>query len=283
MSMHGSSLDPYTRLLASVADAVTKARQSFPKTVSGKLILLGIFSCVISLICLFALFTSIFWGPVLMVTIIVYMSLAGLRYIIDCSSDVSKRVKLMSIEFLNNLVGSGRRHHISDDYIHQQQTQAAIKDHGFLRTIFEALPGVDAERAIERVPKLNSFRLTMHETFNSAIINRSPTRNPDALRSPSPGKASDSRSPCLSPMQLLFDKGLLAPVDADWQMEEQASWQVTMPLAPAPPRWTLTTELHRPAGRVASRCTTRITPTVITREAQRTLPPSRGGEPEGGR
>jgi hypothetical protein len=232
MSMHGSSLDPYTRLLASVADAVTKARQSFPRTISGKLILLGIFFCAISFICVFLLLTSIIWGPILISTMFVYMSIVILRYFIDFGTDAFKRLKSKSLDLVSALIRSGRRQPgFTDDYAQQQQTQAAIKDHGFLRAIFETLPGVDADRALDRVPKLNLFRLSMHEAFHSAIT-RAP-RSPESSDSSRLHRQSgETPAPCVSPIQELFDKGLLAPVDADWQLEEQASWQAIHPSAP---------------------------------------------------
>jgi hypothetical protein len=39
------------------------------------------------------------------------------------------------------------------------RTQAAITDDSFLRTIFDTLPGVDANMAAERVHRLPLFRL----------------------------------------------------------------------------------------------------------------------------
>jgi hypothetical protein len=164
-----------------------------------------------------------------MATMIVYISIASLRYFFDVGADAFKRLKSKSLDFAGALIRSGRNQSgFTDEYAQQQHTQAAIKDHGFLRTIFETLPGVDADRALDRVPKLNLFRLAMHEAFHSAI-----TRSP---RSPEPSDASKSlrqggeaSAPCVSPIQELFDKGLLAPVDADWQLEEQASWQVINP------------------------------------------------------
>jgi hypothetical protein len=225
--MHGSSLDPYTRLLASVADAVTKARQSFPKTWSGQLLIFGILSCAISFVCIFALLTSIIWGPILVATLIVYTSFSSLRFCMDWGTEACKRIKSKSLDFVSAMIRASRRQpgFISEDYIQQQQTQAAIKDHSFLRTIFETLPGVDAERALDRVPKLSSFRLSMHEALHSAITHRSPIKS-DGFESEEPRQAPEPPAPCLSPMQELFEKGLLAPVDADWQLEEQASWQV---------------------------------------------------------
>ena len=158
---------------------------------------------------------------------IVYISISSLRFFMDFGTETCKRIKSKSLDIVGALIRASRRQpgFISEEYVQQLQTQAAIKDHSFLRTIFETLPGVDAERAIDRVPKLSSFRLAMHEALQSAIPHRSP-RNSDGFDPERRKQTPESPAPCLSPMQELFEKGLLAPIDADWQLEEQASWQV---------------------------------------------------------
>mmetsp|Transcript_32114 Transcript_32114/g.102289 ORF Transcript_32114/g.102289 Transcript_32114/m.102289 type:complete len:203 (-) Transcript_32114:259-867(-) len=151
-SMNGSSLDPYTRTLAYVADLVTKARASLPTSASGRMVMLAVLLFIGSIVFFIALMTSFLWAPFSIFGFSVYFGVFSFRI-------VSKR----SAQLLRHA-----RHQISHSYhilLHQcvrmkayalepwkrQDRQAAIRDRGFLRNIFEALPEVDADGALQRV------------------------------------------------------------------------------------------------------------------------------------
>mmetsp|Transcript_32113 Transcript_32113/g.102288 ORF Transcript_32113/g.102288 Transcript_32113/m.102288 type:complete len:224 (-) Transcript_32113:22-693(-) len=151
-SMNGSSLDPYTRTLAYVADLVTKARASLPTSASGRMVMLAVLLFIGSIVFFIALMTSFLWAPFSIFGFSVYFGVFSFRI-------VSKR----SAQLLRHA-----RHQISHSYhilLHQcvrmkayalepwkrQDRQAAIRDRGFLRNIFEALPEVDADGALQRM------------------------------------------------------------------------------------------------------------------------------------
>ncbi len=145
--MPASSLDPYTRLLASLADAVTKARQNMHS--------FTLFLIAAAILCVAGTLlavTSIIWGPVLFILFWVWTLTAFFRLLVSFGGKTG-----MWINFLINQQKLKRSMRPMEDRSRYLRTQAAITDHSFLRTIFDTLPGVDANMAAERCGQLIVF------------------------------------------------------------------------------------------------------------------------------
>ena len=128
--MHSSSLDPTTRLLASVADALSKARQNFPTSVTGRLILPCLGLSIVGIAVLVLLFTSLIWGPILLVTTLIYISMAVARMCTSVCSTSLRRIKMSANRISKAVVRAQHRPRawLVEDVHHQQRAEALIKD-----------------------------------------------------------------------------------------------------------------------------------------------------------
>mmetsp|Transcript_14354 Transcript_14354/g.33038 ORF Transcript_14354/g.33038 Transcript_14354/m.33038 type:complete len:228 (-) Transcript_14354:15-698(-) len=151
-AMNGSSLDPYTRTLAYVADVVTRARASLPTSPSGRMAMVAVLLFIGSLVLLIALLTSFLWAPFSMFGFSIYIGVFTFRVISKRSSQLLHHVKHHVSRSYHLLVHqAGRLKAYALEPWKRQERQAAIRDRGFLRNIFEALPEVDADGALQRM------------------------------------------------------------------------------------------------------------------------------------
>eukprot|EP00287_Rhodomonas_sp_CCMP768_P023514 CAMPEP_0202845442 /NCGR_PEP_ID=MMETSP1389-20130828/70005_1 /ASSEMBLY_ACC=CAM_ASM_000865 /TAXON_ID=302021 /ORGANISM="Rhodomonas sp., Strain CCMP768" /LENGTH=178 /DNA_ID=CAMNT_0049522891 /DNA_START=82 /DNA_END=615 /DNA_ORIENTATION=- len=115
----------------------------------------------------------------------------------------------------------GNSHHFPQEESHARAGRdLAMKDPSFMRALFEALPGVDPEKALARVDALPNFNLAF------------PADDPAYARVPADIDDDDAEMDgSLSPFAELFAKGLLERLDED-SLEEQASWQAGRAFTP---------------------------------------------------
>lgn len=139
MPYNGPSLDPYTRLLASLADAVGNARKSMH---SATLIMIAGGVLFVAAIVLFL--TSIVWIPA--------MFALTTAWVISNSWALFSRSTRAAWEGLTDWWDRQKARHMSHsgvDHALHEMTREAVTHHSFLRQIFDALPGVDSELALQ--------------------------------------------------------------------------------------------------------------------------------------
>jgi len=146
MPYNGPALDPYTRLLASLADAVGNARRSMH---SMTLLMIAASILFVAATLLFA--TSIIWVPAT-------FALATAWVVSTCWA-LFFRSAGAALNYVNGVCAKIKAEvasHIEADNGLHQRTREAVTDHSFLRNIFDALPGVDSDLAFQR---LSMFQL----------------------------------------------------------------------------------------------------------------------------
>eukprot|EP00286_Rhodomonas_abbreviata_P002534 CAMPEP_0181346358 /NCGR_PEP_ID=MMETSP1101-20121128/33284_1 /TAXON_ID=46948 /ORGANISM="Rhodomonas abbreviata, Strain Caron Lab Isolate" /LENGTH=107 /DNA_ID=CAMNT_0023458463 /DNA_START=311 /DNA_END=630 /DNA_ORIENTATION=+ len=77
--MATSALDPYTRLLASFADSVTKMRRSLPTSIVGRLAASLVGLSLLGLSGLLLLLSSVVWAPVLCAGVALFLAVSATR------------------------------------------------------------------------------------------------------------------------------------------------------------------------------------------------------------
>lgn len=132
--------------------AVTKARQSFPRSVSGRLLVFGVFACSVCTTGLFVFVTSPLWVPVALASSSFYVGAHCSRMLATQLRGAWIRLKHWGAWHLKMLlhppppaVNTGASN------VKMQQRAAAMSDRGFMRNIFEGLPGVDTDYALEKI------------------------------------------------------------------------------------------------------------------------------------
>ena len=152
-AMPGTVLDPYTRVLASVADVVTKARRSFQTSSAGGRLLVGtVLWGVVWWAGAVVLVLSPIWMPLVVVSWLAFAGVQCCRALFSRLGVLRQRLLSFSSAHLLALSSpAGAGLHTTSSSIKVQQRAAAIQDRGFLRNIFDTLPGVDTEGALAKV------------------------------------------------------------------------------------------------------------------------------------
>jgi hypothetical protein len=150
-----------------VADIVTKARQSLQQSLLGCLAVALALGTLLAGLLLLLVLTSLFWVPLVSGLICSQMLSAISRHLVSVGGLSVRRVRDKTLGCLAILVhkierwvtgksGAGG----ADELRRRRGHEAAIKDRSFMRNLFEALPGVDTERALQRVDQLQQWALT---------------------------------------------------------------------------------------------------------------------------
>jgi hypothetical protein len=135
-----------------VADVVTKARRSFPQSVSGRLAVFGVIGCGICTAGLFAALTSPLWVPTAIVSSIAFVGFESSRVLSARLKHLwfhAKNYVTMQLKAMLNPPPPTPTARSSS--MKMLQRAAAIEDRRFLRGIFEGLPGVDTEGALQKI------------------------------------------------------------------------------------------------------------------------------------
>ena len=150
--MPATVLDPYTRVLASGADIVTKARRSFQtSSAAGRLLVCGVLGGIVCSAGAVALVLSPLWMPLVVVSSLAFTGVQGCRALSSLLGSLRQRLLAWGGAQLRALHRASAPRAPSSSTIKVQQRAAAIEDRGFLRQIFDTLPGVDTEGALEKI------------------------------------------------------------------------------------------------------------------------------------
>ena len=145
-----TTLDPYTRLLASLADVASRARESLPTSFGGRLLMWGLFWMVGS----WSLLALLLWSP-----LIIALGFSYAFYRAAAWSGIWMHALFNAA--MGRLaewklgIGAARR-----EARVVKSVRKAASDDGFMRSVLESLPGVDAERVMQRIDSLGKFSVT---------------------------------------------------------------------------------------------------------------------------
>ena len=132
--------------------AVTKARQSFPRSVFGRLLVFGVFGCSMCTAGLFVFITSPLWVPLGFASSGLYLRLQGSRMLAAQFTAVWIRLKQWGAWRLKMMLNPPPASvHTGSSIFKMHQRTAAMSDRGFMRGIFEGLPGVDTDYALQKI------------------------------------------------------------------------------------------------------------------------------------
>mmetsp|Transcript_44651 Transcript_44651/g.140891 ORF Transcript_44651/g.140891 Transcript_44651/m.140891 type:complete len:244 (-) Transcript_44651:120-851(-) len=222
----GSSLDPYTRLLASIADLVSRLRQSLLQSLWGCTALALVVVSFVSGCFLLLTFTSILWLPVLLFTaasqLLVLTSKVlfriGDRGILNLARKTSAAVSgffSAAEETLFEQTIAMERHQYTD----------VMRDPGFLRAIFDTMPGVDSESALARMEALSKWRHS-HEDLSVLEGANAPDRQREGVGDLEFSLSNSTKSS----IKKLSSLGLFEQIpEHDHDIDEQACWQAGRP------------------------------------------------------
>ena len=199
LDQHGpsSSLDPYTRLLASVADIVTTARQSLSTSVLGCVALAVAVGALLWSVIAVLLVTSFFWGPVMFFLLSTHVVSSLSKRLLLSMRQGMRRAQDKTLKSLHRLSRTLEQWCVSinssDDRV--REYEVAIKNRPFMRNLFDSLPGVDTQGALQRIERLEQWALAvsppLHPQRTSADASdcfrrvRAPPPLGDAAPSPS--------------------------------------------------------------------------------------------------
>lgn len=145
-----TTLDPYTRLLASLADVASRARESLPTSFGGRLLMWGLVWMVGS----WSLLALLLWSP-----LIIALGFSYAFYRAAAWSGIWMHALFNAA--MGRLaewklgIGAARR-----EARVVKSVRKAASDDGFMRSVLESLPGVDAERVMQRIDSLGKFSVT---------------------------------------------------------------------------------------------------------------------------
>jgi len=139
--MPATVLDPYTRVLASVADIVTKARRSFRTTsVTGQLLVCGVIGCGFCVVGIAVVVTMPFWMPISISLMCMYTGIQACRAVSAGLTRTWRNLLNWGTSQMRALLNPPpAKPNMRCSSIHVQQRAAAIEDRGFLRGIFDGV------------------------------------------------------------------------------------------------------------------------------------------------
>ena len=131
---------------------VTKARRDFPTSTRGRLIVFGIFGCGVCTAGLMFALTSPVWAPLAVFSSLAYVGVHSVQVLSAATKKCYNRISNWgAVQFKSLLHPQPPAPTARSSSIKMQQRAAAIEDRGFLRVIFEGLPGVDTEGALQKI------------------------------------------------------------------------------------------------------------------------------------
>jgi len=131
---------------------VTKARRDFPTSTRGRLIVFGIFGCGVCTAGLMFALTSPVWAPLAVFSSLAYVGVYSVQVLSAATKKCCNRISNWgAAQFKSLLHPQPPAPTARSSSIKMQQRAAAIEDMGFLRVIFEGLPGVDTEGALQKI------------------------------------------------------------------------------------------------------------------------------------
>jgi hypothetical protein len=161
---------------ASVADIVTKARQSLHQSLLGCLAVALALGTLLAGLLLLLVLTSLLWVPLVSGLVCSQLLSAISRNLITMGGISVRRVRDKTLGLLGILVHkieqwvTGKTAAgVADELRRRRGHEAAIKDRSFMRNLFEALPGVDTERALQRIDHLQQWALAAGDLSRAAL------------------------------------------------------------------------------------------------------------------
>jgi hypothetical protein len=145
-----TTLDPYTRLLASLADVASRARESLPTSFGGRLLMWGL----VWMVGAWSLLALLLWSPLIIALGISYAFYRAAAWSgIWLQALFNAAVGRLAEWKLG--IGAARR-----EARVVKSVRKAASDDGFMRSVLGSLPGVDAERVMQRIDSLGKFSVT---------------------------------------------------------------------------------------------------------------------------
>ncbi len=234
-----------------MADIVTKARQSLHQSLLGCLAVALALGTLLAGILLLLVLTSLLWVPLVSGLVCSQFVSAISRNLITLGGVSVRRVRDKTLGLLGILVHkieqwvTGKTAAgVADEIRRRRGHEAAIKDRSFMRNLFEALPGVDTERALQRIDHLQQWALVGQETqvrdFSDVDIHVGRVASggilgvgvgavqiPRASKRAERGQHMEEQT-STSPLSELSASGLLQRINLE-DIEQQASWQAGRP------------------------------------------------------
>lgn len=149
-----TTLDPYTRLLASLADVASKARQSLPTSFGGRLLMWSVVWSVGA----WTLVALLLWSPLIITCAIAYAFYHAAVWLGALLEALFNAAVDRLAEWKVGIWAARKEARV------MKSVRRAASDDGFMRSVLGGLPGVDAERVMQRIDSLTRFSVADRES-----------------------------------------------------------------------------------------------------------------------